>query len=72
MLGDTVCLMGDVPNIQLPGRHARRRAGHVRRLIDTVGQGGGLIMDSALMLDEARPDLAAMIDETKRYGIYRR
>jgi hypothetical protein len=38
-----------------------------------VGQGGGLIMDSALMLDEARPEnLAAMIDETKRYGVYRR
>jgi hypothetical protein len=41
-------------------------------LIDTVGRKGGLIMDSAFMLDEAKPEnLKAMIDFTKEYGVYR-
>jgi len=73
VLGDTVCLMGNVPNIQLLAGTPDDVRATVRRLIDTVGQDGGLIMDSALMLDEARPEnLGAMIDETKRYGVYRR
>jgi hypothetical protein len=44
---------------------------YCKRLIDTVRKDGGLIMDTAVMLDEAKPEnLKAMIDFTKEYGVY--
>jgi uroporphyrinogen-III decarboxylase len=44
---------------------------YCKKLIDTAGKGGGFIMDSAVMLDEAKPEnLKAMIDFTKEYGVY--
>jgi uroporphyrinogen-III decarboxylase len=71
-LGDTVCLMGNVPNIMLLSGSPDDVRAYCKRLIDTVGKGGGFIMDTAVMLDEARPEnLKAMIDFTKDYGVYR-
>jgi hypothetical protein len=44
---------------------------YCRKLIDTVGKGGGFIMDSAAIIDEARPEnVKAMGDLTKEYGVY--
>ena len=72
VLGDTVCLMGNVPNIMLLSGTPDDVRGYCKKLIDTVGKGGGLIMDSAFMLDEAKPEnLKAMIDFTRDYGVYR-
>jgi hypothetical protein len=72
VLGDTVCLMGNVPNIMLHSGTPDDVRAYCRKLIDTVGKGGGFIMDSAVMLDEAKPEnLKAMIDFTKEYGVYR-
>ena len=70
-LGDTVCLIGNVPNIMLLSGTPDDVRGYCRKLIDTVGKKGGLIMDAAVMLDEAQPEnLKAMIDFTKEYGVY--
>lgn len=72
VLGNTVCLMGNVPNIMLLSGTPDDVRAHCKHLIDTVGKDGGFIMDTAVMLDEARPEnLKAMIDFTKEYGIYR-
>lgn len=72
VLGGTVCLMGSVPNIQLLGGTPDDVRSTSKRLIDTLGKNGGYIMDSAYMLDEAKPEnLKAMIDFTKEYGVYR-
>ncbi|HEY9595983.1 MAG TPA: uroporphyrinogen decarboxylase family protein, partial [Spirochaetia bacterium] len=72
VLGGTVCLMGNVPNIQLLAGTPDDVRATCRKLIDTVGKKGGFIMDSAIMLDEAKPEnLKAMIDFTKEYGVYR-
>ena len=72
VLGDRVCLMGNVPNIMLLSGTPDDVRGHCRKLIDTVGKNGGLIMDSAVMLDEAKPEnLKAMIDFTREYGVAR-
>lgn len=72
VLGDRICLMGNVPNIMLLSGTPDDVRGCCRKLIDTVGKGGGLIMDTAVMLDEARPEnLKAMIDFTKEYGAAR-
>jgi hypothetical protein len=72
VLGDVVCLMGNVPNILLLSGTPEEVRAYCRTLIDTVGKDGGLIVDTAVMLDEARPEnLQAMIDFTKDYGVYR-
>ena len=72
VLGDRVCLMGNVPNIMLLSGTPDDVRGYCRKLIDRVGKNGGLIMDSAVMLDEARPEnLKAMMDFTKEYGTAR-
>jgi hypothetical protein len=72
VLGGTVCLAGNVPNIQLLSGTPDDVRASCKKLIDTIGRKGGFIMDSALMLDEARPEnLKAMIDFTKDYGVYR-
>ncbi|HVP19726.1 MAG TPA: uroporphyrinogen decarboxylase family protein [Spirochaetia bacterium] len=72
VLGGTVCLMGNVPNIMLLSGTPHDVRAYCRKLIDHLGKGGGFIMDSALMLDEAKPEnLKAMIDFTKDYGAYR-
>ncbi len=72
VLGDTCCLIGNVPNIMLLSGTPDDVKGYCKNLIDTVGKKGGFIMDAAVMLDEAKPEnLKAMIDFTKEYGVYR-
>lgn len=65
-------IAGNVPNLlMLSGMPDDVRA-YCKKLIDTVGKEGGFIMDTAVMLDEARPEnLKALIDFTKEYGVYR-
>jgi uroporphyrinogen-III decarboxylase len=44
---------------------------YCKKLIDVAGKDGGFIMDTAVMLDEAKPEnLKAMFDFTKEYGVY--
>ena len=72
ILGDTVCLAGSVPNILLLSGTPDDVRAYCKRLIDVVGKDGGFIMDSAIMLDEAKPEnLKAMFDYTREYGVYR-
>lgn len=71
VLGGVAAIAGNVPNILLLSGTPDDVRAYCKNLIDTVGKGGGFIMDTALMLDEARPEnLKAMIDFTKEYGVY--
>jgi len=71
VLKGTTCLMGNVPNVMLLSGTPDDVRAYCKNLIDTVGKDGGLIMDSSVMLDEAKPEnLKAMIDFTKEYGVY--
>jgi hypothetical protein len=71
ILGDTVCIRGNVPlSILATGTPEAVRA-YCRKLIDTAGKGGGFIMDSSTGLDDARPEnVKAMFDVTREYGVY--
>jgi uroporphyrinogen-III decarboxylase len=45
---------------------------YCKKLIDTVGKGGGFIMCNGAFFDEAKPEnLHAMVDFTKEYGVYK-
>jgi uroporphyrinogen-III decarboxylase len=44
---------------------------YVKKLIDTAGKDGGLIIGNGAFFDQARPEnVKAMIDFAKEYGVY--
>jgi uroporphyrinogen-III decarboxylase len=64
-------IAGNVPNILLLSGTTDDVKAYCKKLIDTAGKDGGYIMDTEVMLDEAKPEnLKAMIDFTKEYGVY--
>ena len=71
VLGDTVCIRGNVPlSILATGKPDEVRA-YCKKLIDTAGKNGGFIMDSSTGLDDAKPEnVRAMFDFTREYGVY--
>ena len=71
ILGDTVCLKGNVPLSLLVAGTPDDVKICCKKLIDVVGAGGGFIMDSSTVIDDAKPEnVKAMIDYTKEYGVY--
>jgi hypothetical protein len=72
VLGDHICIRGNVPLSLLCTGTPEEVRHYCKKLIDVVGQGGGYIMDAGAGLDEAKAEnVHAMIDFTKEYGIYR-
>ncbi|MBU1277125.1 MAG: uroporphyrinogen decarboxylase [Proteobacteria bacterium] len=72
IVGDTICMAGNVPASLLVTGTAREVEGYCKELIDTIGKNGGFIMSSGTSLDEARPEsLRAMIEVTREYGVYK-
>ena len=71
ILGDTVCIRGNVPlSIMATGTPDQVRA-CCKKLIDTVAKGGGYIMDTSTGLDDAKPEnVKALFDFTREYGVY--
>ena len=71
VLGDTMCIVGNVPPSLLQIGSPDKVRDYARKLIDTVGKGGGFIMSSRSVLDEANPELVKVWAEfTKEYGVY--
>lgn len=71
VIGDTICMLGNVPSSLLILGTPQEVRDYCRNLIDTVGKGGGFIMGNGAFFDEAKPEnVKAMIDFTKEYGIY--
>lgn len=72
ILGDVGCLGGNVPPALLATGTPEQVKDYVRRLIDTVGKGGGFILGNGTVIDQAKPEnLHAMIDTAKEYGVYK-
>ncbi len=72
ILGDTVCIRGNVPASMMTTGNPDDVVEYCRKLIDVVGKGGGFIMDSGVGIpDEAKSEnVKAMFDTTKNYGLY--
>lgn len=72
VLGDTVCIMGNMPNSLLATGTVEQVVDHTKRLIDVCGDGGGYIMSAGALVDHARPEnIAAWMETTRTYGVYR-
>ncbi len=71
MLGNTLCIGGNVPSSLILTGTPDEVKDYCRSLIDTAGKGGGYIMSFGSAMDEGRPEnVHAMIDVTKEYGVY--
>lgn len=71
ILGDTVCLRGNVPLSMLSTGTPDDVKEYCKKLIDVVGKGGGFIMDGSTVLDDAKyENVKAMVEITKEYGVY--
>jgi uroporphyrinogen-III decarboxylase len=71
VLGDVVCIRGNVPLSMLNSGTVDDIKAYCKKLIDKVGKGGGFIMDCSTEAADAKPEnLKAMFDFTKEYGIY--
>ncbi len=72
ILGDVACIGGNMPSDLLAVGTPQQVKDYARKLIDTVGKGGGYIMITGVSTDQAKPEnLHAMIDFTKEYGVYK-
>jgi hypothetical protein len=72
ILGDRVCIRGGVPASTLIAGTTQQIKDCLKKLIDVVGRGGGLIVDCSLWFDEARHEnVKTMIEFTREYGVYR-
>jgi len=71
-VGDHCCLIGNVPGSMFHSGAPADIEKYCRDLIDQVAPGGGFMMASGTVLDEARPEMInAMIDTIMKYGFYK-
>ena len=68
-LGGHSCIMGNVPSFTLSYGTPEETADCVKQLIDTCAPGGGYIVDTATMVDDAKPEnIDAMFETVFTYG----
>jgi uroporphyrinogen-III decarboxylase len=72
VIGDTLCIAGNMPIALLHVGTKEEIRAYTRRLIEEVGQGGGFIMSCGGVMDEADPErVMAWRDATREFGSYR-
>jgi uroporphyrinogen-III decarboxylase len=71
VLGDTICLLGNVPSAMLHLGTPQDVRAYAEQLIDTAGKGGGFILSNGAFFDHAKPEnVKAMVEAAKEYGTY--
>lgn len=72
ILGDHMCIMGDVPATMLKLGRPEEVENYCRRLFREVGSGGGFILSSGCTIPiDAQPEnVKAMLQSVQRYGYY--
>lgn len=70
-LGQSACLLGNVPSALLNLGTPQEVGNYVRKIIDTAGQDGGLIVCNGSFFDQAKAEnVKAVVDTAKEYGVY--
>ncbi len=71
IVGNNMCICGNVPMSLLHAGTPQEVKDYCKKLIDVVGKDGGLIIAPKSVLDDAKPEnVRAMIAFTKEYGVY--
>ncbi len=72
ILGDIMCIGGNMPLTLLRTGTPEQIKDYSKKLIDVVGKDGGFVMTANTVMDDADPELVkGWIDFTKEYGVYR-
>jgi hypothetical protein len=72
IIGDTLCILGNVSSTMLNLGTPQEVRDYCKKLIDTAGKGGGFIMANGSFFDEAKAEnVKAMVEVTKEYGVYK-
>ena len=72
VLGDTVCIMGNMPNSILATGSREQVKEYTKKLVDVCGDGGGYIMSAGALIDHAKTEnVEAWFETTREYGRYR-
>jgi len=70
ILGETMCICGNMPLTLLRAGTPDEIKGYAKKLIDVVGRDGGFIMSSNTVLDDADPERVRLwIEFTREYGV---
>ncbi len=68
VLGDHLCIMGNVPSSMLQVGSPSEVEDYCKNLIEVCGKGGGFILTPGSAIDEARPEnIRAMVNSVKKY-----
>jgi uroporphyrinogen-III decarboxylase len=71
VLGDTACIVGNVPVTVLCNGTPQEVKEHCRQLIETCARGGGYILSGSAWVDRGKAEnLRAMMEAAKEYGVY--
>lgn len=72
VVGDTMCIIGGMPNAMLRAGTVEEIREHTKKLCQIVGRGGGYIMGTGVgELAGSKPELVkAWVDATKEFGVY--
>ncbi len=69
IVGDHVCIMGNVPSTMLQVGSPSEVEEYCKNLITVCGRGGGFILTPGSAIDEANPaNVKAMVDSVKKYS----
>jgi hypothetical protein len=70
-LKNRVCIRGNVPISLLATATPDDVRAYCKKVVEYVGEGGGLILDAAASVTDARPEnLHAMFEAAREYGLY--
>jgi Uroporphyrinogen decarboxylase (URO-D) len=73
VLGDTVCISGNVPSMLLMQGTVDDVKKYCRNLIEVCGKGGGYMLAAGAIVDQAKPEnMQAVIAACREYGMYKR
>ncbi len=75
MMGDYVCIRGNVPASLLVGGPPKAVEEYVKKCIEGCKEGGGYLVDGGVsgIVDEAKHEnVKAMTDAVHKYGVYRK
>ena len=71
IIGDTCCIMGNVPTSLLITGTMDEIDSYCKNLIETAGKGGGYILAPGATADDSKvQNLKAMYDAGRKYGVY--
>jgi hypothetical protein len=71
VLGNTACILGNVPLDLLAVGTPDQIREYVKKLMDSAAEGGGYILGSGAFFDDVKPEnLKAMVEAGREYGVY--